>query len=137
MNRILLAGVTAGTVVLGTALAVTIPSGPSLPDVQVPAIELSSAGEGDATAAWLGLFMQAAGGNAEPFGTGLLESGQLGLPAHIPLIVIEPEGPNQDFDGLLDGVVGKMTNPLETVTSAINGADAVTYLTPSNGANGS
>lgn len=137
MNRMLLAGVSAGAIVVGTTLAVTVPTGPSLPDVQVPAIELSNAGQSDATAAWLGLFMQASGGNTEPSGTGLLESGQLGLPAHIPLVVIEPESPDQDFEGMLDGVVGKMSNPLETVTSAINSPDAATFLTPPSGANGS
>lgn len=133
MNRVLLAGVAAGAVVVGATLAVAAPSGPSLPDVQVPAIELSNAGEGDATAAWLGLFMQASGGNADPTGAGLLESGQLGLPAHIPLVLIEPEDSSQDFDEILDGVVGKMSNPLETVTSTMNGPDAVKYLTPANG----
>lgn len=137
MNRVVLAGVAAGAVVVGTTLAVAATSGPSLPDVQVPAIELSNAGAGDATAAWLGLFMQASGGNADPAGAGLLESGQLGLPAHIPLVVIEPEDPSQDFDEILDGVVGKMSNPLETVRSAINGPDAATYLAPANGTNGS
>lgn len=137
MNRVLLASVAAGAVAVGTTLAVTVPSGPSLPDVAVPAIELSSAGETDATAAWLGLFMQASGGNADPSGAGLLESGQLGLPAHVPLVVIEPGGPDQDFEGMLDSVVGKMSNPLETVTSAINGPDAVSYLTPPSGTNGS
>lgn len=137
MNRVLLAGFAAATVVVGATLAVAAPSGPSLPDVQVPAIELSNAGQGDATAAWLGLFMQASGGNADPTGAGLLESGQLGLPAQIPLVVIEPEDSTQDFDQILDGVVGKMSNPLETVRSAIAGPDATTYLTPPNGANGS
>jgi hypothetical protein len=137
MNRVLLGGIAAGILVAGPTLIATFPTTPSLPDVQVPAIELSNAGEADATAAWLGLFLQTSGSNANPAGVGLLDSGQLGLPAHVPLIVIEPEGSDQDFEQLLDGFAGKTSNPLEAVTSAINGPDAVTYLTPANGANGS
>ena len=134
MTRMLLAGVAAGAVVVGATLAVATSTGPSLPDVQVPAIELSNAGETDATAAWLGLFMQASGGNAEA-GTGLLEYGQLGLPANIPLVIIEPEGSDSDYEGIFDGMVGTMSNPLEAVTSAINGANALPALTAGNGVN--
>lgn len=136
MNRTLLAGIAVGAVVVGSTVAATKLLAPSLPDVQVPAIELSNAGQSDATAAWLGLFTQVSGSNADVLGTGLLDSGQLGLPAHTSLIVIEPEDPDPDYAGLLDGV-GKISNPLEAVTSAINGPDAITYLTPARGANGS
>lgn len=132
MNRGLLAGIAAAALGLGATLVATNPTAPSLPDVQVPAIELSNAGELDTTAAWLGLFTQVSGSNSDVLGTGLLDSGQLGLPAHIPLVVIEPEDSSQDFDDILDGV-GKINNPLQ----GINGPDAITYLIPGNGTSGS
>lgn len=139
MNRTLLAGIAAGTLIVGAAVAVTKPLAPSLPDVEVPAIELSNAGQDDATAAWLGLFTQASG-SSPVLGTGLLESGQLGLPEHTSVIVIDPQDPDPDYAGILDSV-GTISNPLEAVTSAINGPDAVTFLNPGSnpgsGANGS
>jgi hypothetical protein len=115
-----------GAVVVGACLYATNPMAPSLPDVQVPAIELSNAEGMDPTAVWLDLFTQASGNNPGSFGTNLVGPGPIAVPGEQPLVVIDPQA--QDFERILDGVVGRMGNPLDAVTSAINGPDAVTYL---------
>ncbi|MGH3561499.1 MAG: hypothetical protein ACRDTN_06800 [Mycobacterium sp.] len=117
---------------MGASVLATNPTAPSLPDVQVPAIQLSNAEGADSTAAWLELFTQASGNNADSLGTNLQDLGPAALPGQTPLVVIDPQNPAQDFEGILDGVVGKMGSPMDAVTSAINGPDAVTYLILNN-----
>ncbi len=133
MNRAVIASITAGALVVGGTVVAAKVTAPSLPDVQVPAVQLSNAEGMDATAAWLGLFTQASGGNADSLRASLPDPESLPMPGQIPLVVIEPQ--DQDFEGILDGVIGKMGNPLDAVNSAINGPDAVTYLIRDRGTN--
>jgi hypothetical protein len=138
VKRALTAGIAAGAVVVGAGLVATNPTAPSLPDVQVPAVQvpamqLSNAEGMDPNALWLDLFTQASGNNLDSFGTNLPDSGPAAVPGQTPLIVIDPQDSTQDFDGILDELTGKVGNPLDAVNSAINGPDAATHLTRSNG----
>ncbi len=135
MKRTLTA-IAAGAVVVGASFIATNPTAPSLPDVQVPALQLSSV-EGaqgmDPTALWLDLFTQASGNNPNAFGTNLPDSEAAALPGQIPLVVIDPHDPALDFEGILDGIAARGGSPLDAVTSALNGPGAVTYLIRNNG----
>ncbi|WP_024442169.1 MULTISPECIES: hypothetical protein [unclassified Mycobacterium] len=106
---------------------------PSLPDVQVPAIQLSSAEGNDATVQWLDLFAQTSAANADSFGGYLLDPSSAVPPGESPLVLIDPETSAEDFDQILDGVVGNAGSQLNAVTSPSNGRDAVTYLILKNG----
>lgn len=132
MKRTLLAGVAAGALVLGTGAVVSNIASPSLPDVQVPAVQLSSAEGLDATVQWLDLFAQTSNGNAESFGTYLLDPGSA-APGGGPLVVLDPQTSAEDFDKILDGVVGNAGSQLNSVTSPSSGKDAITYLILKNG----
>lgn len=132
MKRTVIAGVAAGALVLGAGAVVNNIASPSLPDVQVPAVQLSSAEGLDATVQWLDLFAQTSGGNADSFGGYMLDPGSV-LPGEGPLVVIDPQTSAQDFDKLLDGVVGNAGSQLNSVTSPSVGKDAVTYLILKNG----
>ncbi|MBS9532158.1 hypothetical protein KIH27_00990 [Mycobacterium sp. M1] len=118
----------AGAVVVGAALAATNMSAPSLPDVQVPAVQLSSAEGVDTTVQWLDLFAQTSG-NADSYGGYLMDPGS----GESPLVVLGPQTSAEDFDRILDGVVGNAGSQLNAVTSPSNGPDAVTYLILKNG----
>jgi hypothetical protein len=128
VKRALVAGIAAGTVVVGAGLIASHPTAPSLPDVQVPAMQLSNAEGMDPTALWLDLFTQASGNNFDSFSTNLPEYGPATAPGQTPLVVIDPQSSAQDFDSILDEVTGKVGNPLDAVNSAINGPDAATHL---------
>ncbi|WP_067972870.1 hypothetical protein [Mycolicibacter icosiumassiliensis] len=106
---------------------------PSLPDVQVPAIQLSSAEGNDATVQWLDLFAQTSAANADSFGGYLLDPSSAVPPGESPLVLIDPETSPEDFEQILDGVVGNVGSQLNAVTSPSNGPDAVTYLILKNG----
>jgi hypothetical protein len=106
---------------------------PSLPDVQVPAVTLSNAEGTDATVQWLDLFAQTSAGNAESFGGYLLDPSTAVAPGESPLVLIDPQTSAEDFDRILDGVVGNVGSQLNAVTSPSNGPDAVTYLILKNG----
>ncbi|ORB01723.1 hypothetical protein BST33_08410 [Mycolicibacter minnesotensis] len=106
---------------------------PSLPDVQVPAIQLSSAEGSDATVQWLDLFAQTSSANADAFGGYLLDPSASVGPGETPLVLIDPQSAAEDFDQILDGVVGHAGSQLNAVTSPSNGPDAVTYLILKNG----
>ena len=106
---------------------------PSLPDVQVPAIQLSSAEGTDATVQWLDLFSQTSVGNGDAFGGYLLDPSSFSAPGETPLVLIDSETSAEDFDQILDGVVGNIGSQLKAVTSPSNGPDAVTYLILKNG----
>jgi hypothetical protein len=128
VRRALPAGIAAGVVVVGAGVIAAHPTAPSLPDVEVPAVELSNSEGMNPTAVWLDL-MQASGNNADSLGTKLPDPGPAAEPGQVPLVVIDPQdNPSQNFEGILDGVVGNMGNPLDAVNSAINGPDAVNYL---------
>ncbi|MGB3475963.1 MAG: hypothetical protein WBA69_14395 [Mycobacterium sp.] len=116
----------------GIVLASNMAS-PSLPDVQVPAIQLSSAEGNDATVQWLDLFAQTSAANADSFGGYLLDPSSAVPPGESPLVLIDPETSAEDFDQILDGVVGNADSQLNAVTSPSNGPDAVTYLILKNG----
>lgn len=122
----------AAVVVGGTVLADQI-AAPSLPDVQVPAVALSSAEGTDATVQWLDLFAQTSAANADAFGGYLLDPSASAAPGESPLVLIDPEASAEDFDKILDGVVGNAGSQLNAVTSPTNGRDAVTYLILKNG----
>lgn len=133
MKRAVIAGVSAGALVLSAgAVVVNNIASPSLPDVQVPAVQLSSAEGLDATVQWLDLFAQTSGANADSFAGYLPEPSSV-LPGEGPLVVIDPQTSAQDFDKLLDGVVGNAGSQLNSVTSPSNGKDAITYLILKNG----
>ncbi|MEB3031034.1 hypothetical protein [[Mycobacterium] nativiensis] len=124
---------TAIAVVIGGAVLATDMTSPSLPDVQVPAIQLSSAEGNDATVQWLDLFAQTSAGNADAFGGYLLDPASSVAPGDSPLVLIDPEASANDFDRILDGIVGNAGSQLKAVTSPSNGPDAVTYLILKNG----
>lgn len=134
MKRVAIAGVAAAAVVVGggIVLASNMVS-PSLPDVQVPAIQLSSAEGNDATVQWLDLFAQTSAANADSFGGYLLDPSSAVPPGESPLVLIDPETSPEDFEQILDGVVGNVGSQLNAVTSPSNGPDAVTYLILKNG----
>lgn len=132
MKRTVIAGVAAGALVLGAAgVVVKDIASPALPDVQVPAVQLSSAEGLDATVQWLDLFAQTSSGNADSYGY-MLDPGTA-VPGEGPLVVLDPQTSAQDFDKLLDGVVGNAGSQLNSVTSPSNGKDAITYLILKNG----
>ena|GEM_PF-2766112 len=134
MKRAVIGGVVAAAVVVGggIVLAGNMVS-PSLPDVQVPAIQLSSAEGNDATVQWLDLFAQTSAANADSFGGYLLDPSSAVPPGESPLVLIDPETSAEDFDQILDGVVGNVGSQLNAVTWPSNGPDAVTYLILKNG----
>lgn len=119
------AAVGTGGIVLASNMA-----SPSLPDVQVPAVQLSSAEGTDETVQWLDLFAQT---TADSFGGYLLDPSASAPPGESPLVLIDPETSAEDFDRILDGVVGNVGSQLKAVTSPSNGPDAVTYLILKNG----
>ena len=120
MKRAILTGIAAGAVIVGAGVISTHAGSSSLPDVQVPAIQLSNADGTDSTAAWLDLFSQTAGGNPDALGLSdaALVNGQP------PLVVIEQQDPTQGLEGLFD------SGAVDEVTSVINGPGAASYLTP-------
>ncbi|MGB3896078.1 hypothetical protein [Mycolicibacter sinensis] len=120
----------AAAVVVGGAVLATNMASPSLPDVQVPAVALSSAEGSDATVQWLDLFAQTSAGNLDAFGGYLLDPSTAVPPGEAPLVLIDPQTSAEDFDRILDGVVGNADSQLNAVT---NGRDAVTYLILKNG----
>ncbi|MDD7814198.1 hypothetical protein [Mycolicibacter sinensis] len=120
----------AAAVVVGGAVLATNMASPSLPDVQVPAVALSSAEGTDATVQWLDLFAQTSAGNVDAFGGYLLDPSTAVPPGEAPLVLIDPQTSAEDFDRILDGVVGNADSQLNAVT---NGRDAVTYLILKNG----
>lgn len=132
MKRSVIGGVAAAAVVVGAAVAAANITSPSLPDVQVPAIQLSSSEGVDTTVQWLDLFAQTSG-NADAFAGELVNPGSVGTPAESPLVVIDPQNSAQDFDRILDGAAGNVGSQLNAVTSPSNGPDAVTYLVLNNG----
>ncbi|WP_234808636.1 hypothetical protein [Mycolicibacter terrae] len=133
MKRAVVGGVVAAAVVVGGAVVATNMASPSLPDVQVPAVTLSNAEGTDATVQWLDLFAQTSAGNAESFGGYLLDPSTAVAPGESPLVLIDPQTSAEDFDRILDGVVGNVGSQLNAVTSPSNGPDAVTYLILKNG----
>lgn len=132
MKRAVIGGFTAGAVVIGGVVLATSMASPSLPDVQVPAVALSSAEGNDATVQWLDLFAQTSG-NGEAFGGYLLDPAGSVAPGESPLVLIDPQNSAEDFDRILDSVVGNAGSQLNAVTSPSNGRDAVTYLILKNG----
>ena len=48
-------------------------------------------------------------------------------------MLIDPQNSAEDFDRILDSVVGNAGSQLNAVTSPSNGRDAVTYLILKNG----
>lgn len=126
MKRTLFAGVIAGVALAAGGFVATNPPVPSLPDVQVPAVELSSAEGVDATVAWLDLFTQTSGGSAGPLAVYPQDFEPGTVTGDIPLVVIPPQNSAQEFDKILDGVIGKVGSQLN------GGPDAVTYLIGSN-----
>lgn len=130
MKRAVIGGVAAAAVVVGGAVVATNMASPSLPDVQVPAVALSSAEGSDATVQWLDLFAQTSAGNLDAFGGYLLDPSTAVPPGEAPLVLIDPQTSAEDFDRILDGVVGNADSQLNAVT---NGRDAVTYLILKNG----
>ena len=132
MKRSVIGGVAAASVLVGTAFAAANFTSPSLPDVQVPAVQLSSAEGNDATVQWLDLFAQTSG-NADAFGAYLLDPAGSAAPGESPLVLIDPQNSAEDFDRILDSVVGNAGSQLNAVTSPANGRDAVTYLILKNG----
>ena len=132
MKRAVIGGFTAGAVVIGGVVLATNMASPSLPDVQVPAVALSSAEGNDATVQWLDLFAQTSG-NADAFGGYLLDPAGSVAPGESPLVLIDPQNSAEDFDRILDSVVGNAGSQLNAVTSPSNGRDAVTYLILKNG----
>lgn len=133
MKRSVIGAAAAGAVVVGGTLLASTMASPSLPDVQVPAIQLSSAEGNDATVQWLDLFAQTSSSNADGFGGYLLDPSASVGPGETPLVFIDPQSAAEDFDQILDGVVGHAGSQLNAVTSPSNGPDAVTYLILKNG----
>lgn len=134
MKRAVIGAVAAaGAVVVGGTVLASNMASPSLPDVQVPAVQLSSAEGTDATVQWLDLFAQTSSANADAFGGYLLDPNTAVSPGDSPLVLIDPEASAEDFDQILDGVVGNAGSQLKAVTSPSNGPDAVTYLILKNG----
>ena len=133
MKRAVVVGMAAVAVVVAGTIVATNMASPSLPDVQVPAIQLSSAEGTDATVQWLDLFAQTSAGNADSFGGYLLDPSSATGPGEAPLVLIDPQTSAEDFDRILDGVVGNVGSQLNAVTSPSNGPDAVTYLILKNG----
>lgn len=134
MKRAVVGGVAAAAVAAGGGIVLASNmASPSLPDVQVPAIQLSSAEGNDATVQWLDLFAQTSAANADSFGGYLLDPSSAVPPGESPLVLIDPETSAEDFDRILDGVVGNAGSQLNAVTSPSNGRDAVTYLILKNG----
>lgn len=134
MKRAVVGGVAAAVVAVGGGIVLASNmASPSLPDVQVPAIQLSSAEGNDATVQWLDLFAQTSAANADSFGGYLLDPSSAVPPGESPLVLIDPETSAEDFDQILDGVVGNAGSQLNAVTSPSNGPDAVTYLILKNG----
>ncbi len=134
MKRAVVGGVAAAAVAVGGGIVLAgNMASPSLPDVQVPAIQLSSAEGNDATVQWLDLFAQTSAANADSFGGYLLDPSSAVPPGESPLVLIDPETSAEDFDQILDGVVGNAGSQLNAVTSPSNGRDAVTYLILKNG----
>lgn len=132
MKRAVIGGVAAAAVVAGGALLVNSIAAPSLPDVQFPAVQLSSAqGNDAATVQWLDLFAQTSATNSDSSGGFLLDPNP-SVPGESPLVLIDPQT-TEDFDQILDGVVGNIGGQLSAVTSPLNGPDAVTYLILKNG----
>ncbi|WP_234812133.1 hypothetical protein [Mycolicibacter longobardus] len=129
MKRTLIGGLAAAAVVVGGTVLANNMASPSLPDVQVPAVQLSSAEGTDATVQWLDLFAQTSAANADSFGGYLLDPSSAVAPGESPLVLIDPETSAEDFDRILDGVVGNAGSQL----NANNGPDAVTYLILKNG----
>ncbi|OBH19173.1 hypothetical protein EHH44_16840 [Mycolicibacter terrae] len=123
----------AAAVVVGGAVLATNIASPSLPDVQVPAVALSNAEGTDATVQWLDLFAQTSAGNADSLGGYLLDPSTAVAPGESPLVLIDPQTSAEDFDRILDGIVGNAGSQLNAVTSPSNGPDAVTYLILKNG----
>lgn len=133
MKRAVVGGVAAAAVIVGGTVLATKMASPSLPDVQVPAVQLSNAEGTDATVQWLDLFAQTSG-NADAFGGYLLDPSSAVAPGESPLVLIDPQTSAEDFDRILDGVVGNADSQLSAVTSPSNGGpDAVTYLILKNG----
>lgn len=133
MKRAVIGGVAAAAVVVGGTVLATNMASPSLPDVQVPAVTLSNAEGTDATVQWLDLFSQTSAGNGDAFGGYLLDPSSAVAPGESPLVLIDPQTSAEDFDRILDGVVGNADTQLHAVTSPSNGPDAVTYLILKNG----
>ena len=133
MKRAVIGGVTAVAVVIGGAALTTSMASPSLPDVQVPAVQLSSAEGTDATVQWLDLFAQTSAGNTDSLGGYLLDPASPVAPGDSPLVLIDPQNSAEDFDRILDSVVGNAGTQLNAVTSPSSGPDAVTYLILKNG----
>ncbi|WP_234708197.1 hypothetical protein [Mycolicibacter arupensis] len=133
MKRSVIGATAAAAVVVGGTLLASTMASPSLPDVQVPAIQLSSAEGNDATVQWLDLFAQTSSANADAFGGYLLDPSAAAGPGEAPLVLIDPQSAAEDFDQILDGVVGHAGSQLNAVTSPANGPDAVTYLILKNG----
>lgn len=134
MKRAVVGGVAAAAVAAGGGIVLADNmASPSLPDVQVPAVQLSSAEGNDATVQWLDLFAQTSAANADSFGGYLLDPSSAVPPGESPLVLIDPETSAEDFDQILDGVVGNAGSQLNAVTSPSNGRDAVTYLILKNG----
>lgn len=134
MKRTALGVVAAASVAAagGIVLAGNMAS-PSLPDVQVPAVQLSSAEGSDATVQWLDLFAQTAAAYPDAFGGYLLDPSAAVPSGEAPLVLIDPETSAEDFDRILDGAVDNVGTQLDAVTSPSNGPDAVTYLILKNG----
>lgn len=133
MKRAVIGGAAAAAVIVGGTVLASNMASPSLPDVQVPAIQLSSAEGNDATVQWLDLFAQTSAANADSFGGYLLDPSSAVPPGESPLVLIDPETSAEDFDQILDGIVGNAGSQLNAVTSPSNGPDAVTYLILKNG----
>ena len=132
MKRGVIGGFAAGAVMIAGAVLATNMASPSLPDVQVPAVVLSSAEGNDATVQWLDLFAQTSG-NGDAYGAYLLDPAGSAAPGESPLVLIDPQNSAEDFDRILDSVVGNAGSQLNAVTSPSNGRDAVTYLILKNG----
>jgi hypothetical protein len=132
VKRAIFGGVAATAVVFGGIVLANDIAAPSLPDVQVPAVSLSSAEGPDATVQWLDLFAQTSASNADSFGGYLLDPSSAVAPGESPLVLIDPQNSAEDFDRILDGLVGNVGSQLKAVTSP-SGPDAVTYLILKNG----
>ncbi|CAJ1499452.1 hypothetical protein MU0083_002182 [[Mycobacterium] kokjensenii] len=105
---------------------------PSLPDVQVSAVQLSSVAGSDSDVQWLDLFAQVSA-NGDAFGAYLLDPSESTGQGDAALVLIDAPASAQDFESILDGVVGNAGSQLNAVTSPSNGRDAVTYLIRNNG----
>lgn len=136
MKKSVIGGVTAAAVVVGGTMFATRVLSPSLPDVQVPAVQLSSAEGIDDTVQVLDLLAQTSGANAESVSGTAPDSGiggGPGVPAESPLVLIHPQNSTEEFDRILDGEVGTANSQLNQVISPNGSHDAVTYLILENG----